>query len=71
MAVEPKALHLSPNTTSIFKRHVGVKQVCRWCEQTVDEEVWATAIDKNGITMFMCDYCGKRVGHDTLLAPQD
>lgn len=55
----------------VFKRHVGVKQVCRWCEQAVDEEVWATAYETDGEMRFVCDHCGHRVGHDTLLRKEN
>jgi len=48
-----------------------VKQVCRWCEEEVDEEVWASGIEKNGVTVFICDYCGKQVDHDTLLEEKE
>jgi hypothetical protein len=37
----------------------------------VDEEVWATAYETDGEMRFVCDHCGHRVGHDTLLRKEN
>ncbi len=64
--MELKAAPLSENPRSIYKRHIGVREVCRWCRRTVRDEVWATAISEDGVWTFRCDVCGKDVDNEGL-----
>jgi superfamily II helicase len=65
-AVEGKAQSLSPNPTLIYKRLLGMRKICRFCLEEVDEEVWATSHStKDGSLVFICDTCGKDVRETT------
>ena len=64
--MEEKVVPLSENPRSIYKRHIGVREVCRWCRRTVKDEVWATAIEQDGDWVFRCDACGKDVDNEGL-----